>query len=236
MKEPRLRTENRDQRLRDMKKRKEEVLDILEGQREHVADRERLAQSGRVRELLGGDPDEIGRIRNYQTGLDGLLNLCQRIQQAESPQEEIQRMQESLVQKDDEWVRDESGNDLRLVFFQVYFQIKQVKFESRGMYGATEDVLANLRSCRFNKEFLDEVVATLGSITGRLREYRESTEEDIKYSAESSDRFEETLARENEHVQKARARIERRVALTKKNILRLSDLIQQRESENQKDF
>ncbi len=112
-------------------------------------------QSDEVRELSESAAEGLDTLTLIQRAFTKLNGVCTGLMTAKNPQEVIRRSIEILIQKDEDWEREESGNDMRAGFFTVYFSMHGNGVKLFRQY---RDILFEHRN---DDTFLDSVVQAL---------------------------------------------------------------------------
>ncbi len=167
-----------------------------------------LLESANFAAFVGYDEGPSDMDRQYLRLLDDQLQMCADILAAEKPQEEIQRMIEILIQRDDEWVEKEAGNDGRVLFFIDYFYQTHPGYENRLKVGVpfpkSKDVVQQLREKRFDKKFANEVVAKIPAMVAVFKEDRDFNQ---KFKDDEAQEAERSRKRTEKNKKELRAHI-----------------------------
>ena len=138
------------------------------------AEKESIELAVRVRDLASArfgptqqSIDSLSRAcGQFSEALDGLGQLLE----ATHPAEELQRMADILLQKDEEWIDSESGSDYRLVLFHEY--LRKDLTGSDTLFDARV-TLEKLRAYRSNYEFHLGVAKELPALVKRFADTHE---------------------------------------------------------------
>lgn len=126
--------------------------------------------SGRIHELRlidvlhpdnGSEIKDLERIANI---INDTFDLNEGLLYSKNPQEDLQRYIEIIIQKDNEWIVTEMEEDSRMAFFFFYFL--QKKSDEKML--TFEEVYQELRSKRFDANFVNEVVSSLKGVHDKM--------------------------------------------------------------------
>ena len=141
---------NRTERLRNLiEKKTDHLKNVIPRNIEDAEETITLAQTSY--EFLKPSDAEKQNLQKYITLFHELEALCDTIFTLPEPTIELRRMLEILIQKDDEWARDEGGDDLRLAVFSTYFDQKTKN------HSTPEETLQQIRERRFDTVLLEDV-------------------------------------------------------------------------------
>lgn len=139
-----------------------------------------------VNERFGPRQSGVDRLRDAAEMFRDALEGLDRLAAAEDPEQELKVVAEILVQKDDEWAREEGNSDYRLVFFEDIFA-KQVARRVEP-----QEALQMLRDNRSNDAFFVEAARDLAIFTELFRRTHEMivgmADRDSRFLTDSSRR------------------------------------------------
>ena len=147
------------------------------------------------------DTQHLTLARETLSALADINSLIDYIEFSDEPEGAVRILVEILLQKDEAWMQNESGNDIRAVFFYFYFDSK-----TNNSHPAIKTVLALLQSSRTDPAFLSDVVATLPEISKQFK----SINADIHSSVL-------TMQREHKLMKRTAGRARRSSNTSKKN-------------------
>lgn len=162
------------------------VSDIVVGMNEGAENRENLIRRVKASfaKKFGPDTNLIGRMEGYRDALTELSGLCDRIQRSDNPESEIRSLTEILVQKDEEWEKNDAADDIRLLFFKLYFNNFDFKTKTLDM----------VRSHRFDPDFVRQVLKELDRIRKRSEFFLGAIEKDLLQERKYQDDFNRNFA------------------------------------------
>ncbi|MEK7531221.1 MAG: hypothetical protein AAB573_05145 [Patescibacteria group bacterium] len=125
-------------------------------------------------------PAELEKLERMKAFLKKLIIMCNRIEKSESPEDEIRRMRDILIQKEDTWVKEEGKNDIRYVLFSLF-------------YNHDRQTMENLRSQRMDKEFSKNILKSLPAVRTKLQGFLKMASRDLRVTTRDHRSFNRRL-------------------------------------------